>query len=589
MPSPNGLPTLLPVGPQGVSVYDKAENDQLKILIADDSDSDRLILKAMVRRQGHEVIEARDGVEAVEHYRKHRPDLVLLDVMMPRMDGMQAAAKIKQLAGEVMVPLIFLTSLSDADALARCLEAGGDDFLSKPYNRVIIEAKIKAFNRMRLMHDTLSRQRDHIQASNQQLLQEQEVARQVFDNVAHAGCLDAPTIRYQVSPMSIFNGDILFASPKPSGGMHVLVGDFTGHGLPAAIGAMPVAEVFYGMTAKGFSGSDILREINHKLKRILPTGMFCCAMLVDADFHRRILRVWNGGLPDAHLIRRTGEREVIPSSHLPLGVLAADRFNGDTLYFRTQEGDTLVMMTDGVLEAVGQDGDMFGEQRLAAALDQADGTAPFERVMTRLRGFMENQAFDDDLTLVTLDMVKEAPLVPLPTQPNRFAATGPQDWNCHYAVQGRTLATFNPVPLMLHICDELPGLRRRSGEVYTILAELYTNALEHGILGLPSEWKDSPDGFARYYREREHRLAGDLEGHQIRFELCHQKTEDGGRLLICCEDSGGGFDHEAISQSQMGNEGYAGRGLSLIRQLCGSVCYSEGGKRAEVVYHWRMS
>ena len=570
-------------------MYDKAESEQLKILIADDSDSDRLILKAMVRRQGHEAIEARDGVEAVEQYRQHHPDLVLLDVMMPRMDGMQAAAKIKALAGEVMVPLIFLTSLSDADALARCLEAGGDDFLSKPYNRVIIEAKIKAFNRMRLMHDTLSRQRDHIQASNRQLLQEQEVARQVFDNVAHAGCLDAPNIRYQVSPMSIFNGDILFASPKPSGGMHVLVGDFTGHGLPAAIGAMPVAEVFYGMTAKGFSGSDILREINHKLKRILPTGMFCCAMLVDADFPRGILRVWNGGLPDAYLMRRDGEREVIPSSHLPLGVLAADRFNGDTLYFRTQEGDTLVMMTDGVLEAVGRDGDMFGEQRLLEALDHADGAAPFECVMSRLRAFMENQAFDDDLTLVTLDMVKDVPPVTLPTELNRFAAVGPQDWSCQYTVRGRTLACFNPVPLMLHICDELPGLRRRSGEVYTILAELYTNALEHGILGLPSEWKSSPDGFARYYREREDRLAGDLDDHQISFELRHQVTKEGGTLVVCCEDSGGGFDHQGVRQMQTEGGGYAGRGLSLITQLCGSVDYAKGGKRAEVVYHWHLS
>ena len=77
------------------------------------------------------------------------------------------------------------------------------------------------------------------------------MAKSVFDNVAHNGSLSAPNIKYLLSPLSVFNGDVLLACMKPSG-MHVLLGDFTGHGLPAAIGAMPMAEIFYGMTRKGF-------------------------------------------------------------------------------------------------------------------------------------------------------------------------------------------------------------------------------------------------------------------------------------------------------------------------------------------------
>src|SRR5690606_40932182 len=83
---------------------------------------------------------------------------------------------------------------------------------------------------------------------NEHLLREQHVAKAVFDKVAHSGCLDAPNIRYMQSPYALFNGDLLLAAYKPSGGMHVMLGDFTGHGLPAAIGAMPLAELFYGMT-----------------------------------------------------------------------------------------------------------------------------------------------------------------------------------------------------------------------------------------------------------------------------------------------------------------------------------------------------
>ena len=134
------------------------------------------------------------------------------------------------------------------------------------------------------------------------------MAKAVFDKVTHSGCLDAPNIRYLQSPYAVFNGDLMLAAFKPSGGMHVLLGDFTGHGLPAAIGAMPLAEVFYGMTAKGYSLAEVLREINAKLKRILPVGVFCCATLLNISFQRQVVEVWSGGLPDGYLLRSDGER-----------------------------------------------------------------------------------------------------------------------------------------------------------------------------------------------------------------------------------------------------------------------------------------
>ncbi|RZA11308.1 MAG: response regulator, partial [Proteobacteria bacterium] len=118
--------------------------EPLTILIADDNVTDRLLLSSIVRRQGHSVVTAGDGQEAVDVFRQVRPQLVLLDAMMPVMDGFQAAREIKRLAGESLVPIIFLTSLSEEQALVRCLEAGGDDFLAKPYNQVILAAKIVA-------------------------------------------------------------------------------------------------------------------------------------------------------------------------------------------------------------------------------------------------------------------------------------------------------------------------------------------------------------------------------------------------------------------------------------------------------------
>jgi two-component system, HptB-dependent secretion and biofilm response regulator len=130
------------------------------------------------------------------------------------------------------------------------VEAGGDDFLSKPYNQIVLKAKLNALQRMRTMHATMQRQRDEISRHHAHLVQEQEAAKAVFDSVAHTGHLDAPFIRHLISPLAIFNGDVLLAARNPAGDLFVLLGDFTGHGLTAAVGAMPLAEIFYGMTER---------------------------------------------------------------------------------------------------------------------------------------------------------------------------------------------------------------------------------------------------------------------------------------------------------------------------------------------------
>ena len=129
----------------------------MRLLIAEDNPSDRLILANLIKRLGHDVTLAVDGEEAVRLFDEQRPDILLLDVMMPNLNGIEAARQIRQRAGDDLVPIIFLTSLNEASDLAECLEAGGDDFLSKPYNPVVIKAKIHAFSRMRRLHTEIQR------------------------------------------------------------------------------------------------------------------------------------------------------------------------------------------------------------------------------------------------------------------------------------------------------------------------------------------------------------------------------------------------------------------------------------------------
>ncbi len=558
----------------------------LTVLIAEDGAADRMLLSTIVARQGHRVLTASNGLEAVALFEQERPQLVLMDALMPLMDGFEAARRIKQLAGESLVPIIFLTSLSEGEALVRSLEAGGDDFLAKPYNRLILEAKIKAMDRLRRLHGTVLEQRDLIARHNEHLLNEQRVAKAVFDKVAHSGCLDAANIRYLQSPFALFNGDLLLAAHKPAGGMHVLLGDFTGHGLPAAIGAMPLADVFYGMTAKGYAMADILREMNAKLKHILPVGVFCCACMLNLSPQKRSVEVWNGGLPDGYLCRARGdERIALVSRHLPLGVMEAGRFQAHSETYALAEDDRLLLYTDGLLEAANSAGEAFGEARLQQVLQ---GNREVSRLFDELRQAVARFRKDaqDDISLIDVCLPDAAPL----SVPVEFAESSgqlsPQDWSASFEYRAETLRSFDPLPHLLKLLLEVRGLRALGGVLHVVLAELYSNALEHGVLGLDSRLKQDAAGFARYYQERQARLQSLQQGY-VRFHFHLRPQPAGGSLQLRVEDSGSGFDMQQVLARLQASERFSGRGLSLVARLSDSLQAQPDGQGVSVELTWQ--
>ncbi|WEK12141.1 MAG: fused response regulator/phosphatase [Candidatus Pseudomonas colombiensis] len=559
--------------------------EPLCVLIAEDGAADRLLLASIVRRLGHEVLTACDGAEAVALFRRLRPQLVLMDALMPVMDGFEAARQIKQLAGDALVPIIFLTSLTEGEALARCLDAGGDDFLAKPYNPVILAAKIKAMDRLRRLQGTVLQQRDQITRHHDYLLNEQRVAKAVFDKVAHSGCLDAPNIRYLQSPYALFNGDLLLAAYTPAGDMHILLGDFTGHGLPAAVGAMPLAEVFYGMTAKGYGLPETLREMNAKLKRILPVDMFCCATLLCLSFQRRAVEVWNGGMPDGYLHAvASGVRTPLVSRHLPLGVLAAQDFDDRTEVFAMAPGDRVFLLSDGVIDTCDARDQLFGVERLLRVLRaNRQASRLFEEIEQALADF-GGQARDDvsmvEVSLLPLGEVR--PSLPVYSDSGQSC---PLDWSLSFEFRADTLKRFNPLPYLLQLLLEVHGLRGQSSALYSVLAELYSNALEHGVLQLDSRLKRDAQGFTRYYGERSSRLAA-LEQGFVRVHLQVLPEGQGGRLIIRVEDSGEGFDVARVLARPADVGRLSGRGLGLIRQLSQQATWSDDGRCACVEFSW---
>ena len=560
--------------------------EALTILIAEDSAADRLLLASIIRRQGHQVLTVSNGAEAIEVFARERPQLVLMDALMPVMDGFEAARQIKQLAGEALVPIIFLTSLRESEALAQCLDAGGDDFLPKPYNPLILAAKINAMDRLRRLQATVLQQRDLIARHHEHLMHEQRAAKAVFDKVAHSGCINAaPNIRYLQSPYALFNGDLLLAAYTPSGDMHVLLGDFTGHGLPAAIGAMPLAEVFYGMTAKGYGLTQTLREMNAKLKRILPVDMFCCATLLCLSAQRRAVEVWNGGMPEGYVHEvATGRRTPLMSRHLPLGVLSAEAFDDSTEVWPMALGDRVFLLSDGVLDTADANDQLFGAERLQqvfAANREPDRL--FEDIEQALAAF-RGQA-RDDVSMVEITLQAGQPLRAAEPMYADSGQSCPLDWSVSFEFRAQTLRTYNPLPYLLQLLLEIHGLREQSGALYSVMAELYSNALEHGVLGLDSRLKRDAQGFAQYYRQRHERLA-QLDSGYVRVHVQVVPTDKGGKLTLRLEDSGQGFDVEQELARPVDIDRLSGRGLSLVRQLSSAVGWSDGGRSVCVEFCW---
>lgn len=556
------------------------------VLVVDDNAVNRKVLHGLLRNEGYAVVMAADGAEAISVFETSPVDFVFMDVMMPGVDGYQATRRIKQLCQERgrFCPVLFVTALTDERSLAECLACGGDDFMVKPYNHTILRAKIRALERIRDLYVLIKQQKDELEEHYENLRHQHEVAERTFSKLMRTGFLEAANLNHLLEPVDLTSGDLLLAESRPDGVQHVLLGDFTGHGLAAAMGVIPVADIFQSMTRKGFGIDQIATEINRKLKASLPVGLFLAACLLSLDTREGRLCIWNGGVPEVLLQRAgVGVCARLSSRHLPLGILAEDEFNAWLDCADIQVGDRVYAYSDGLIEAVNPGGEMFGAARLDALLMSADGSGSFQALCAELGEFRQGCPQRDDITLIEIECIK--PVAVVEHAPAALQGAGALSLRVEFAAD--RLRQGNNQPDLTRLLEMFPGLGAHRSTLYTVLAELFNNALEHGLLRLDSVLKEAAGGFNEYYRQREQRL-WQLEQGNIRVELQLSGDSNAGWMRIAVEDSGPGFDYAAMPTT-LPMQGLSQRGLALVRSLCQRLEFHGTGNCVEAVYAWSES
>lgn len=410
---------------------------------------------------------------------------------------------------------------------------------------------------------------------------EQEVARSIFSSLLRIESLaSTPRLRWHLGQDAFFHGDLVLAAKPPGGGLHLLIGDFPGRGLAASIGAMPTAEVFHAMTDKGFELIDIVLELNQRLRRLLPSNLFLACCLIAIDASGQGAQVWAGGLPPLLIHRQAlASWERLDSPHLPLGILPSERLNRAMELVKLEPEDRLLLYTNGLLERLGQPLLAWIEQQAQIEVGQL-----FDRLIAE-----QGDATAFGQTQVTLlEFQAGQPLSHHPAVTNtRLLGKGIKaEWRYELHLDARGLRGFDPRPMLTQLLVEVQGLQEHRERIYTLIAELYSNALEHGLLGLDSGLKSSPEGFAHYYMERESRLAT-LDQGQISFYLSHSPQPDGGILGVEVQDSGPGFNYQKQDLGALNAHGYSGRGLGIVRSLAKTLEYFPPGNRVRISYHWQ--
>jgi len=379
------------------------------LLVVDDNEMNRDMLSRRLLRQGHQVEMATNGREALDMIEAHKFDLVLLDIMMPEMNGYEVLEYIKTDPSLRHIPVIMITAVDEIESVVRCIELGADDYLPKPFNPILLKARINASLEKKRLRDQQVAYTHQLDLENRRKSDELEQARQIQLSMLPAA---PPAIPYldiaaQQKTASEVGGDYYDFFPQPNGKLFVAIGDATGHGVGSGLMvAMTKASL---MATEEAELTDLIKKINRVLTRIdLGRQLNMSLMvleIVPSSNGNLTVRASGGGIPPIYVLRPGGIAEEVLISGLPLGVMEEASYT--LTEFTLNPPDTMLLMSDGLPETFNSKRELLGFKQLKSALHQFDVTRLsaeqiLEQVMAVGDDWAAGYPLQDDVTLVTM-------------------------------------------------------------------------------------------------------------------------------------------------------------------------------------------
>jgi len=378
--------------------------EPIRILLAEDNASVLALLDKFLQKIGHVVELAENGQEALEKYLINPPDLLLTDINMPVMNGLDLIEKVRENQTETWVPIIVLSALGEEEDIIKGLETGADDYLSKPINLSILRAKIKSMQKMISLQSINKHTKEELRKANDDLEQEQELAKNLADNILNQGNIKHPCVEYWLCAAKQFSGDLIGASQTADERLHIMVADSSGHGLSAALPTLAVAKIFHTMSNKGFSIPSIVAEMNLATKAMLPEDRFVAAALFSIDFNQKVIECWNGGLPAALVIDKSGTVvHEFKSDHLAISILSPEKFDSKTTAYRWDDTCELIVYSDGLIEAENSSGEQFGLSALLSVIKENEQGKRLRTIKDRAINHLGSEQGEDDISLLAIN------------------------------------------------------------------------------------------------------------------------------------------------------------------------------------------
>jgi serine phosphatase RsbU (regulator of sigma subunit) len=380
-----------------------------RLLVVDDNEMNRDLLSRRLRQQGHTVSVAENGRRALEKIAAEEFDLVMLDIMMPELDGYQVLEKLRADGTLDRLPVIMISAVTEIESVVRCIEMGATDYLPKPFNTVLLKARVGATLEKKRLRD-----KERLWAKSME--RELEIGRQIQRSFLPEELPQPPgwEIAARFEPARQVAGDFYDAFPLAGGArVGLVLADVCDKGVGAALFmalfrslVRAFSERAYGTPPSGADDdaarihSTILSTNDYIAKTHGRSNMFATLFLAVLDPADGALTWINAGHEAPVVFGAGGVSARLTPTGPALGMMPALKFEAR----RTElaPGETLFAFTDGVSEARDGAGSLFSEERLLAIL--ADGpssaTPLLERVGTAVTGYAAGTERSDDITML---------------------------------------------------------------------------------------------------------------------------------------------------------------------------------------------